>query len=286
MDAILHRRAPSALERFTANPLLFLAQCAYALSERWTPHPPPPSNPVRVVCISDTHSSHDTLPALPAGDILIHAGDLTHSGTLPELHAALAWLSRQPHPHKIFIGGNHDAGLADPAVLIELLAQFPALTYLEESSTTLSVRGRDVVVYGSPWTPKHGAGAFQYPRADGGARWARVPAGTDVLVTHGPPACHRDRGSGCAGLLAALWVVRPLLHVCGHIHAARGIAYLAWTPAQAAYERAASGRGGWLDIVRILLGTRPRGGGTSLVNAACVGGFRDEHLRGALVVEI
>merc|ERR1712018_691336 len=33
-------------------------------------------NPVRVVCISDTHNRHSEMEEIPQGDILIHAGDL------------------------------------------------------------------------------------------------------------------------------------------------------------------------------------------------------------------
>ena len=42
--------------------------------------------------ISDTHSLHDRLPAIDAGDVLIHCGDFTARGTLDdgELDAALA----------------------------------------------------------------------------------------------------------------------------------------------------------------------------------------------------
>ncbi|KAH7903053.1 hypothetical protein BJ138DRAFT_1197920, partial [Hygrophoropsis aurantiaca] len=75
-----------------------------------------------------------------------------------------SWLSRQPHPFKIFIAGNHDSSLADPKTRALIVSTYPALTYLENSSTELTVRGRMLPVYGSPHTPKHGSWAFQYPR--------------------------------------------------------------------------------------------------------------------------
>ncbi|KAL8945464.1 MAG: hypothetical protein Q9183_008083, partial [Haloplaca sp. 2 TL-2023] len=73
-------------------------------------HPPAPepkasSGKITVVCISDTHG---TQPALPAGDLLLHAGDLTKWGTFSELQAQLTWLAQQPHKHKVVIAGNHD----------------------------------------------------------------------------------------------------------------------------------------------------------------------------------
>ncbi|KAJ7652236.1 Metallo-dependent phosphatase-like protein [Mycena rosella] len=257
----------------------------------------PPASPIRVVCISDTHNTHRSQPPLPAGDLLIHAGDLTHSGSAPELADALAWLSSQPHPHKVLIAGNHDAALADRAARTQLLRAHPALVYLEDAATTLTVRGRPLRVYGSPHTPRHGSWPFQYPRAPPGggapghsaaaAVWAAVPARTDVLVTHGPPFAHLDSGhAGCAALLAALWRVRPRLHVFGHVHAARGGERVAWGAAQRAYEDVCAGTGGWGALVRLVLcaamerlvgwGT-PATEGTVLVNAAAVGGFKDEE---------
>ena len=61
--------------------------------------------PIRIICISDTHNA---IPSLPPGDIMIHAGDLTTHGTLAEVQAQLQWLSSQAHTHKIVIAGNHD----------------------------------------------------------------------------------------------------------------------------------------------------------------------------------
>ena len=97
LESLLDRRRqrPSRWERFWSTPCAFLAQCIYThrrISQK------PPTNPVKIVCISDTHNS---LPDLPSGDVLVHAGDLTQSGSLKELKAVITWLNSQPHPHKI-----------------------------------------------------------------------------------------------------------------------------------------------------------------------------------------
>lgn len=42
------------------------------------------------------------------GDLLIHAGDLTQSGSMEELDAQIEWLDRQPHRYKVVIAGNHE----------------------------------------------------------------------------------------------------------------------------------------------------------------------------------
>ncbi|KAI8995259.1 Metallo-dependent phosphatase-like protein [Trametes punicea] len=290
LDALINRREPTIYEQFTSHPMRFLASRAYSvLSRRQNAPAPDRSNPIRVVCISDTHSHHHELPLLPDGDLLIHAGDLTNSGTVDELFSALQWLADQPHPHKIFIAGNHDRALVDTdANRAALFAAFPTLTYLQESSVTLTIRGRPLLVYGSPLTPKHGSWAFQYPRpSPEHANWAQIPLNTDILVTHGPPAHHCDAGHGCAALLAALWRVRPRLHVFGHIHVARGVEHVGWTSAQAAYERLCSGHGKWWDLLVVLWEfCRPGQPMTTLVNASSLGGFKDEQRRTAIAVEI
>ena len=69
-----------------------------------------PVKPVRIVFISDTHSSHEDLGQLPAGDILIHAGDFTESRPPkpPEYKQFIDWYASQPHKHKVLISGNRD----------------------------------------------------------------------------------------------------------------------------------------------------------------------------------
>lgn len=52
-------------------------------------HPPTSFRRTRIVCISDTHNH---TPALPAGDVLVHAGDLTNQGTVGELSRQVRWL--------------------------------------------------------------------------------------------------------------------------------------------------------------------------------------------------
>lgn len=330
LDSILNRPPLTTWDRFCLSPLLFLAQKIYTWSQLcYSPnqaHKLSNLETVRVVCISDTHNTHNTQPALPAGDIIIHAGDLTQSGTVNELTDALDWLSALPHPQKLLVAGNHDRALADPATRDALLDKYPDVVYLQDSAVVLNVRGRVLRVYGSPYTPKHGSWVFQYPRVSlispqsaprqefattnvqreetelqASCIWPSIPLATDILVTHGPPFAHLDlspRGSGCVSLLSALWHVRPRLHVCGHIHGARGVEALLWGRAQLAYEELCAGRSGWWGLVRLIRFTVTEqvmrvfqmgegvGKGTLLVNAAAVGGVKDDQRRGAILVEI
>jgi predicted phosphodiesterase len=176
---------------------------------------------MRIVCLSDTHDQHGQLD-VPDGDLLLHAGDATMTGALDQIEAFDAWLARQPHRHKVVIAGNHDFGFQRaPARARELLR---SAIYLEDSLAEVA----GLRIWGSPWQPWFYDWAFNLERGPQiAAKWAQIPAGIDVLITHGPPFGILDRTSrgdevGCVDLLAAVQRVRPRLHVFGHIHEAHG----------------------------------------------------------------
>ena len=173
------------------------------------------------MCISDTHGRASGV-SIPDGDLLIHAGDLTGHGTLPEIEREADWLRSLPHASKVVIAGNHDFALErQPRAARALLH---GLTYLQDAETTeFGLR-----IWGSPWQPWFYDWAFNLKRgAEIRAKWDSIPGGIDVLVTHGPPAGHGDRTDrgedvGCVDLLDAVRRVRPRLHVFGHIHEGYG----------------------------------------------------------------
>ncbi len=176
---------------------------------------------VRLVLLSDTHSQHAQV-AVPAGDVLIHAGDITDHGELQVVRDFNDWLGALPHAHKLVIAGNHDFCFErEPAASAALLTN---ATYLLDSGVTVA----GLNFYGSPWQPWFYDWAFNLQRGPAiRAKWDLIPAGTDVLITHGPPAGHGDltlQGdrAGCADLLDALGRLRPRLHVFGHIHEGYG----------------------------------------------------------------
>lgn len=180
---------------------------------------------MRLVCLSDTHNRTDGLD-VPAGDLLLHAGDLTGHGKRDEFAHAARWLASLPHRHKVLVAGNHDFLLQDrPAEARALLAAVPGLVYLMDEEVELD----GVRIYGSPWQPWFYDWAFNLPR-DGeelAAVWAKVPTGIDVLLTHSPmhgvvDLTSRGEPAGCERLRAAMGRIKPRLHVCGHIHEAYG----------------------------------------------------------------
>jgi predicted phosphodiesterase len=177
---------------------------------------------LRLVCLSDTHNLHERV-RIPDGDVLLHAGDFTGRGTPREVEAFGEFLRRLPHRHKIVVAGNHDFLFQrKPERARAMLGE---LTYLEDAS----VRIDGLHLWGSPWQPWFHDWAFNLPRGQALAeKWALVPDGVDVLVTHGPPFGVLDRTItgervGCHELTLARARIRPRLHLFGHIHESYGV---------------------------------------------------------------
>lgn len=203
---------------------------------------------IKLVFISDTHESHDWDKQVPAGDVLIHTGDLTMIGRPSELSAFSAKFLGLPHKHKVLIAGNHDLtldrylttvkrqelnerfrsikGLDTDALRTEFLGRMKqhGVVYLEDEAAEVA----GISFYGSPYTPKHYFWGFQKGREMLGEVWAKIPAGVDVLLTHGPPSGIRDelddkKRIGCEALLKeVLYRVKPKIHAFGHVHECHG----------------------------------------------------------------
>ena len=175
-----------------------------------------------LVLMADTHGYHRDLE-VPRGDVLIHAGDITQHGTLREVAAFDQFLAEQPHPHKVVIAGNHDFCFEEqPAAARSRLTQ---AIYLQDEAVEVC----GVKVYGSPWQPWFYDWAFNLRRGpEIAAKWALIPADTQILVTHGPPRGFGDltfggEHAGCDDLLARVREIKPALHVFGHIHEGTGV---------------------------------------------------------------
>ncbi|KAF2021800.1 Metallo-dependent phosphatase [Aaosphaeria arxii CBS 175.79] len=293
LDALLKRPQPSRWQQFIKEPCLYLATLMYRCRQVINIDP---INPITIVNISDTHNYQP--PDVPHGEILIHAGDLTQNGTYEEVQTTIDWLQTLPHPHKIVVAGNHDTFLDHskrPANMVASSAsiQWGNIVYLDSESTTISCEnGRELKIYGCPLTPRHGNWAFQYPRTRD--TWhSTVPTDTDILITHGPPKGHLDLNTlGCQFLLDELWRTKPMLHVFGHVHAGHGTEHIQFDGLQKAYENTVADRGGIRNLGHVLVEFvlnyfTPRKESTALlVNAAMIGGLRDEYRRRPIVVHI
>lgn len=245
-------------------PVKLVLYHAYHILARLRSAPKTSQPSIRVVCISDTHNH---IPEnVPAGDILIHAGDMTNEGSIAEIQAQIDWLSSLPHKEIIVISGNHDTYL-DPRTRPSLSAaqrqgslEWGRVHYLQHKLLTLTItpqdapapedartpllredRQRRLRVYGAPQIPACGpmsVHAFQYQR--GSDAWSEtVPEDVDILITHTPPKHHLDlalpKGLGCEHLLEEVRRVKPMLHVFGHVHWGAGRETVHWDRTHEAY---------------------------------------------------
>ncbi|MEO1655000.1 MAG: metallophosphatase domain-containing protein, partial [Bacteroidota bacterium] len=176
---------------------------------------------MRIVCLSDTHGAHRNV-AVPAGDLLIHAGDFCAYGSLGELEDFNNWLGELPHPQKVIIAGNHDICFGSSPLAAENLIK--NAVYLNDSA----YEWRGLKIWGSPVTPRFFDFAFNRDRGvDIQKHWDLIPKDTDILVTHGPPWGILDKtfkgdSAGCEALKETLDRLNPQLHLFGHIHEAYG----------------------------------------------------------------
>lgn len=159
-------------------------------------------------------------------------------------------------------------------------------------------------VFGSPYSPRVGLWAFDYARlgettpfpppgtvspknSESGTQvslissgpsaaqlWSSVSTDTDILVTHTPPYLHCDRSTahnldlGCEDLRRVLSKVRPRLHVCGHVHEARGAERVRWDT-----DGSSEGRGNHAEVgVERWVDPCPDGNKISLVDLTARGG--------------
>lgn len=181
---------------------------------------------MKLVLISDTHCRH---PEIPAGDILVHSGDLTIAGNRKETETEVRWLGEVAKQFKwvVLVGGNHDFFFyhAGAKITRQFIQQFGAenIVYLCDEATTIE----GLQIYGSPWQPWFMDWAWNAQRgADIRQYWDRIPENLDLLVTHGPPHrildwVGRDR-VGCEELRIAVERAKPRVHVFGHLHSAGG----------------------------------------------------------------
>lgn len=152
----------------------------------------------------------------------------------------------------------HGQNPQDLEKCLALLKASTSITYLCHSSATIRLTdpkgpGTEFMVFGSPYSPRVGLWAFSYDRDDSctenlvlqessesaprvspsfgpaaGELWSSIPPNADIVVTHTPPYGYCDASLGCKVLRKVISEVRPRLHICGHVHQARGAERVRW----------------------------------------------------------
>lgn len=196
-----------------------------------------------IVAISDLHGQLPPLGALPAGHILVIAGDvcpdfkpsieLRYQGERVDrqgfqqgrwLNTTFrGWLEGANDKYAAVIGiaGNHDF-VFEKEPILESIEPLPWI-YLED----YGVEVFGIKFWGTPWVPNLAYWAFCANDAGLRARAALIPNDIDVLVTHGPPYGVLDhvRGAGPVGdvsIAEAVERIQPKAVICGHIHEQHG----------------------------------------------------------------
>lgn len=168
----------------------------------------------RVVAVSDTHSLHSHMRQLPKGDLLVHCGDFTNTGSSEEYCDFDRWLSRQAahgFEDRIFcVVGNHDA----PRRIDQNSFLIPHAQVLKSQQAKRRLCPAGLRIFGQSWPESVPQGGLPEPRVD-------------ILLTHAPPAGILDTNEDNAhcGSTAVKSLVEkcfPRLHLFGHIHEAYG----------------------------------------------------------------
>lgn len=221
---------------------------------------------MKIVAISDQHGH---LPRIPPCDLLIVAGDVVPDYPKGYTHRAadelwsdaqkqqqadwfknvwLPWRNGQPALVAGVTWGNHDwfatdwghgrrydINYCDP--------ETGRLTYIEWDRQIV-VRGLNIWL--TPWSRTFMRWAFMKDEDQLAEVYARIPEGTDILVTHQPPygvcdtipgvhaddcplryhlggppeacTCGCETHLGSKALLAAIERIKPRVVICGHIH--------------------------------------------------------------------
>jgi Icc-related predicted phosphoesterase len=187
---------------------------------------------MKIVMISDTHSKHRMINDLPDGDLLIHAGDFSVTGTYEEVFHFNNWLGEIKHKYKngiVLICGNHELTFCPSKKQYSpyIKGLITNATYLENSGVEIE----GIKIFGSPIQPEFYDWGFNRKRGDEiRAEWNKIPEDTEILIVHGPPYGIGDNlpgykdSVGCKDLTERIEQLPNIkLVVFGHIHSGYGV---------------------------------------------------------------
>ncbi len=187
---------------------------------------------MKILCISDTHNQHGSIPINLINnedgsiDTIIHSGDMTNRGKKNEVLPFLNWFNDLPFKNKILIAGNHDFWFekATGSQIKNVLSLRENIIYLRDSGVEID----GLKFWGSPVQPWFWDWAFNKAGETIKPHWDMIPVDTDILITHGPIKGFLDmtitnESVGCPYLRDRIFELTNLkLHVCGHIHSGYG----------------------------------------------------------------
>lgn len=182
---------------------------------------------MRIVAVSDSHNNNllSKMKDL-TGDLLIHAGDLTALGRHGETEKAMRQLAqfKDRFTEIILVAGNHDFLFEREPGLAKQIARENGIRYLEDNG--FEFQGK--YIYGTPWTPTFYDWAFMTDEAELARKYHWIPEDTDILISHGPPRFILDKNyykenCGSWALAERVKIVKPAIHIFGHLHPSHGV---------------------------------------------------------------
>lgn len=185
---------------------------------------------MRIVAISDVHGKWNKL-TIPECDILISAGDYSFRGERHMVKDFHRWLNEQPANHIISVQGNHETWVEQNFLEAKTLAEenCPAVYFMDEG--LVEIEG--LKIWCSAITPFFCNWAWNRLPHQIIYNWEKIPEDTDILITHGPPkgildelvyvnGAPKGEHAGCPYLLRKIELIKPDIHIFGHIHCGHG----------------------------------------------------------------
>lgn len=179
---------------------------------------------------SDLHTSGVGNIRVPQTvDVVVMAGDVMGAGVDSD-EAGRRYLEQEFFPwcraHSdveiVVVPGNHDKFLYRMWSRGRRIGWPRNVHYLVDRQETV----RGVRFYGTPWCLKDRPGRFEGTEETNRDRFAKIPYGVDVLVSHCPPYvpgegvdCNEDGvHEGSKELTEAILKKHPRYCICGHVH--------------------------------------------------------------------
>lgn len=182
---------------------------------------------MRIIYISDIHGNLEAIDKLPEADLLLVGGDFVTLGSEQDVRNAIACIEKK-YPGFLAVSGNMDPKNAD-----DILLDTGHLVSIrqEEGDEVSSQSAMGLRIFGfsggnrSPFNSPN-----EWDEDEAAPYFAKLAEGkVDILLTHAPAfdsgADKISNGASVGSKILAETVarVKPMLHLCGHIHEAAGI---------------------------------------------------------------